>query len=62
VIAMSSPRLQTSEQLLICRACGTQYDECDEGDETEVGKKKVDCRVCDVRFSYCAIFLSCDVI
>ena len=36
-------RLQTSERLRICCACGTQYD-----DEFE-GEGKGDCRVCDVR-------------
>jgi hypothetical protein len=44
---MGPLRLQTSEQLRICRACGTQYDECEVGEGE--GEGKGDCRVCDVR-------------
>jgi hypothetical protein len=47
------PKLSISEDLLICRACGTQYD-VEEGSEGEEGKTKEDCRVCDV----CGLYLS----
>jgi hypothetical protein len=46
------PKLSISGDLLICQACGTQYD-VEEGSEGEGGKKE-DCRVCDV----CGFFLS----
>lgn len=38
------PELATSDALLICKACGTQYDVRD-------GEGKDDCRICDVCLS-----------
>lgn len=38
------PELSTSDDLLICKACGTQYD-------VKVGEGKDDCRICDVCLS-----------
>lgn len=40
---MSSPKLVTSDSLLVCNTCGAQYDV-----DESVGKDS--CRICDVRF------------